>query len=175
MKSETVKKACGGNSFEKFLRVTEKWTCSRGTDQRTSWSLFLLFRFCLLPCLCFKVREIRACTNMDGRAPGGERCDVGERGSFRGQVGNDWVTSFHFSLSCIGEGNGYPLRCSCLGNPMDRGITWGHKSGTWLSDWTTITKLWVYISFTPQYVIHLLVANGDLHWPLYYHLKTRYD
>ena len=24
---------------------------------------------------------------------------------------------FHFSLSCIGEGNGNPLRCSCLENP----------------------------------------------------------
>ena len=27
---------------------------------------------------------------------------------------------FHFSLSCIGEGNGNPLQCSCLKNPMDR-------------------------------------------------------
>ena len=24
---------------------------------------------------------------------------------------------FHFSLSCIGEGNGNPLQCSCLENP----------------------------------------------------------
>ena len=24
---------------------------------------------------------------------------------------------FHFSLSCFGEGNGNPLRCSCLENP----------------------------------------------------------
>jgi len=28
---------------------------------------------------------------------------------------------FHFSLSCIGEGNGNPLQCSCLGNPRDGG------------------------------------------------------
>ena len=27
---------------------------------------------------------------------------------------------FHFSLSCIGEGNGNPLQCSCLENPRDR-------------------------------------------------------
>ena len=26
---------------------------------------------------------------------------------------------FHFSLSCIGEGNGNPLQCSCLENPGD--------------------------------------------------------
>ena len=28
---------------------------------------------------------------------------------------------FHFSLSCIGEGNGTPLQCSCLENPRDGG------------------------------------------------------
>ena len=28
---------------------------------------------------------------------------------------------FHFSLSCIGEGTGNPLQCSCLGNPRDGG------------------------------------------------------
>jgi len=26
---------------------------------------------------------------------------------------------FHFSLSCIGEGNGKPVQCSCLENPRD--------------------------------------------------------
>ena len=30
---------------------------------------------------------------------------------------------FHFSLSCIGEGNGNPLQCSCLENPRDGGQT----------------------------------------------------
>ena len=29
--------------------------------------------------------------------------------------------TFHLSLSCIGEGNGNPLRCSCLENPRDGG------------------------------------------------------
>ena len=28
---------------------------------------------------------------------------------------------FHFSLSCIGEGNGNPLQCSCLENPRYEG------------------------------------------------------
>ena len=31
---------------------------------------------------------------------------------------------FHFSLSCIGEGNGNPLQCSCLENPRDGGAYW---------------------------------------------------
>ena len=34
-------------------------------------------------------------------------------------VGHDWVIHFHFSLSCIGEGNGNPLQCSCLENPRE--------------------------------------------------------
>ena len=36
---------------------------------------------------------------------------------------------FHFSLSCIGEGNGNPLQCSCLENPRDRGAWWATVSG----------------------------------------------
>ena len=31
---------------------------------------------------------------------------------------------FHFPLSCIGEGNGNQLQCSCLENPRDRGTWW---------------------------------------------------
>ena len=31
---------------------------------------------------------------------------------------------FHFSLSCIGEGHGNPLQCSCLENPRDGGAWW---------------------------------------------------
>ena len=48
---------------------------------------------------------------------------------------------FHFSLSCIGEGNGNPLQCSCLENPRDGGAWWAAVYGvtqsrtrlTWLS------------------------------------------
>ena len=36
---------------------------------------------------------------------------------------------FHFSLSCIGEGNGSPLQCSCLENPRDRGACWAAVYG----------------------------------------------
>ena len=40
---------------------------------------------------------------------------------------------FHFSLSCIGEGNGNPLQCSCLENPRDGGAWWAAISGVALS------------------------------------------
>ena len=36
---------------------------------------------------------------------------------------------FHFSLSCIGEGNGTPLQCSCLENPKDGGSWWAAVYG----------------------------------------------
>ena len=36
---------------------------------------------------------------------------------------------FHFSLSCIGEGNGNLLQCSCLENPRDGGALWAAVSG----------------------------------------------
>ena len=36
---------------------------------------------------------------------------------------------FHFSLSCIGEGNGNPFQCSCLENPKDGGAWWAAVSG----------------------------------------------
>ena len=36
---------------------------------------------------------------------------------------------FRFSLSCIGEGNGNPLQCSCLENPRDGGAWRAAVSG----------------------------------------------
>ena len=52
---------------------------------------------------------------------------------------------FHFSLSCIGEGNGNPLQCSCLENPRDEGAWWAAVYGVaqsqtqlkWLSSSST--------------------------------------
>ena len=41
---------------------------------------------------------------------------------------------FHFSLSCIGEGNGNPTQCSCLENPRDGGAWWAAFYG--------ITQIW---------------------------------
>ena len=68
---------------------------------------------------------------------------------------------FHFSLSCIGEGNGNPLQCSCLENPRDGEAWWaavygvaqsrtglkqlsrlfGHCSFKYLSNFVRVTEL----------------------------------
>ena len=47
---------------------------------------------------------------------------------------------FHFSPSCIGEGNGNPLQCSCLENPRDRGAWWAAVSGV-AQSWTRLKRL----------------------------------
>ena len=58
---------------------------------------------------------------------------------------------FHFSLSCIGEGNGNPLQCSCLQNARDGGAWWAAIYGVaqsrtrlkWLSS-SSSSKMRVY-------------------------------
>ena len=47
---------------------------------------------------------------------------------------------FHFSLSCIGEGNGSPLQCSCLENPRDGGAWWAAVYGV-AQSWTQLKWL----------------------------------
>ena len=55
--------------------------------------------------------------------PGG----LQSRGLLR--VGHDRSDFTHFSLSCIGEGNGNPLQCFCLENPRDGGAWWAAVYG----------------------------------------------
>ena len=51
--------------------------------------------------------------------------------SLWGRCGSDTAERLHFlfSLSCIGEGNGNPLQCSCLENPRDGGAWWAAVYG----------------------------------------------
>ena len=67
-----------------------------------------------------------------------------------GRYGSDTTERlhFHFSLSCIGGGNGSPLQCSCLENPRDGGAWWAAVYGVaqsrtrlkWLS--SSSSKIW---------------------------------
>ena len=75
-------------------------------------------------------------------------------GSLR--VRHDWTTSL--SLSCIGEGNGNPLQCSCLENPRDGGAWWAAVSGVaqsrtrlkWLSSSNMILTGWLVFVLGPE-------------------------
>ena len=51
----------------------------------------------------------------------------------------EWL-HFRFSLSCIGERNGNPLRCSCLENPRDGRAWWAAIYGVTQS-WTRLKRL----------------------------------
>ena len=57
---------------------------------------------------------------------------------------------FHFSLSCIREGNGNPLQCSCLENPRDRGVWWAAVYGVTQSrpqlKWLSSSSIYVLFS-----------------------------
>ena len=66
---------------------------------------------------------------------------------------------FHFSLSCIGEGNGNPLQCSCLENPRDGGPWWAAVSGVaqsrtrlkWLRSSSSRTKVAAIVLAFPRW------------------------
>ena len=61
------------------------------------------------------------------------------------------------SLSCIGEGNGKPLQCSCLENPRDGGAWWAAVSGVAQSP----TRLkWLSSSRVPYKESHIVLG-----WP----------
>ena len=63
---------------------------------------------------------------------------------------------FHFSLSCIGGGNGNPLQCSCLENPRDGEAWWAAIYGVSQS-WTRLKRLSSSsIPFYGQIIFHCL-------------------
>ena len=70
---------------------------------------------------------------------------------------------FHFSLSCIGEGNGNPLQCSCLENPRDGGAWWAAVYGVAQSR-TRLKRLSILIPEASQVVLvvkNLPASVGD--------------
>ena len=71
----------------------------------------------------------------------------------------EWL-HFHFSLSCIGEGNGNPLQCSCLENPRDGGAWWATvygvaQSQTWLK-WLSSSSIWSSFCWLKR-TFHLII------------------
>ena len=86
-------------------------------------------------CQCRRYRDV-------GLIPGSERSPGGGQGTLiflpgeshgQGSLAGPWGHKesdtierhhFHFSLACIGEGNGNPLQCSSLENPRHGGAWW---------------------------------------------------
>ena len=61
----------------------------------------------------------------------------------------------HFSLLCIGEGNGNPLQCSCLENPRDGGAWWAAVYGVTQS-WTQLK--WLSSDIVTEAVEHFFIC-----------------
>ena len=84
---------------------------------------------------------------------------------------SDFTFTFHFS--CIGEGNGNPLQCSCLENPKDGRAWWAAiygvaQSQTWLK-WLSSspilcnhmncsTPVFPFLQYLPEF------AQTYVHW-----------
>ena len=101
----------GGLQSMGSLRVGYDWVSS------LSLFPFMHWRRKWQPTSVFLLGESQGWWSLVGCSPWGrEELDMTER------------LYFHFSLSCIGEGSGNPLQCSCLENPRDRGASWEHPS-----------------------------------------------
>ena len=128
--------SCLGNPIDrgalwaKVHGVAKSWTRLR---MHTQYFIDISVLPLVLASSCVPLKDLMVCKlltlwpgkshgwrNLVGCSPWGrEELDMTER------------LHFHFSLSCIGEGNGNPLQCSCLENPRDGGAwwvsPWGHK------------------------------------------------
>ena len=90
---------------------------------------------------------------------------------------------FHFSLSCIAEGNGNPLQCSCLENPRDGGAWWAADYGV-AQGWTRLKRVssssssrlfQVYCSWSQGTVPHSVGdSDSHIHFPQNVHIMTFY-
>ena len=69
---------------------------------------------------------------------------------------------FHFSLSCIGEGNGNTLQCSCLEKPRDGGACWAAVYGVTQSR-TRLKRLLLLLLFAGQEATGR-TAHGTTDW-----------
>ena len=77
---------------------------------------------------------------------------------------------FHFSLSCLGEGNGNPLPCSCLENPRDEEAWWAAVYGVtqsrtrlkWFSSSSSIYMSFVSLCryILKYFILFCAMVNG---------------
>ena len=102
----------GGLQSMRSLRVGHDWATS------LSLFTFMHWRRRWQPTPVFLPGESQGRGSLVGCSPWGrEEWDTTER------------PHFHFSLSCIGEGDSNPLQCSCLENPRDGGAWWAAVYG----------------------------------------------
>ena len=77
----------------------------------------------------------------------------------------EWLQS-HFSLSCVGDGNGNPLQCSGLENPRDGRAWWAAVCGVAESETTEATRQqhgWIVFPCICMYHIFFICSSVDGH------------
>ena len=77
----------------------------------------------------------------------------------RGELETTERLHFHFSLSCIGEGSGKPLQCSCLENPREPGglpSMGSHRVGHDWSDSSSSKRNWAAIQCREIWGLYIL-------------------
>ena len=116
------------------------------------FSHLLIFIWCLLMSVCWRRQWHPTPVLLPGKSHG-QRSQVGCSPWGREESQMTERLHFHFSLCCIGGGNGNPLQCSCLENPRDGGAWWAavygvSQSWTWL-EWLSSSNISMYtiISF----------------------------
>ena len=103
--------------------------CDSMAELQNTWSCTKFPEKAMAPPLQYSCLENPRAEEPGGCSPWGhEESDTTER------------LHFHFSLSCIREGNGNPLQCSCLENPRDRGAWWAAIYGV-AQSWTRLKRL----------------------------------
>ena len=128
---------------------------------------FTLYIYSLLY-LCLEKAMATHSSTLAWKIPGTE-----EPGSLQSmgllRVGQTEWLHFHFSLSCIGEGNGNPLQCSCLENPRDWGAWWAAvygvtQSRTRLKRLSSSSILLFTISIPSFYAFVFLRVHSQFCW-----------
>ena len=132
----------GGLQSMGSLRVGHDWTTSLSVftsmDWRRKWQ----------PTPVFLLGGLHGQRSLVGYSPWGhEESDRTEQ------------LHFHFSLSCIGEGNGNPLQCSCLEKSRDGGPGWAaiyEVTQSWIQlKWLSNSKI-VHCIYVPH-LLYLLI------------------
>ena len=109
---------------------------SRFIHVAAKWYYFILFYGWVV----FQRRQWHPTPVLLGGTSHGRRSLVGCSPWGRSESDTIERLHFHFSLSCIGEGNGNPLQCSCLENLRDRGAWWVAIYGV-AQSWTRLKWL----------------------------------
>ena len=104
-----------------------KWKSNRSLNSKVKWNTWMNIYIQLV------ITMEKAMATHSSTLPGkshGLRSLVGCSPWGRYESDTTERLHFHFSLSCIGEGNGNPLQCSCLENLRDGGAWWLPSMGS---------------------------------------------